>query len=94
MMTIGMILWVLVLIWMVGLLYPSQEMRRQHARNGMYYLVWALLVGIALIVHYRIVTHLGHVMLGVRSDIIGIALGAVRLFGLRISSHNLNTHQQ
>lgn len=82
MMTMGVILWVLILARLVCCLYPSQEMRRDHAANGVYYGVWAILFGSLLLVQYHLMRQSGHVTLAMVSDMLGVSLGGVWLWAI------------
>lgn len=82
-MTVAVILWVCFLAWLVSVLYPSQEMRRDTAGNCAYYSLWAIVCGSVLLLQYQMVASSGHVVLAVVSDIIGVSLGAVRLWAMR-----------
>ncbi|OPZ87520.1 MAG: hypothetical protein BWY76_00417 [bacterium ADurb.Bin429] len=83
---LGMILWVLFVLWMLHLAVPNAFMRARVV-YGLYYLVWALLLGIALTIHYHIMAHTGHAQQAITSDGIAVALFVVTHLGLRCLKH-------
>ncbi len=66
-------IWVLFVLWMLQLAIPSREMRRDAAGNGIYYTIWALVLGTLLSLHYRCMAHAGHATQALRMD--GVAVG-------------------
>lgn len=88
MMTVGVILWVLFLVWLVSSLYPSQEMRHNTAGNYVYYILWLFVFGSVLLIQYRILTQAGYSKLAMESDLIGIGIGALRLWVIWRFMHN------
>lgn len=74
MLIIGSIIWVLLLIWLLLLLIPSETMQRDSSGNTAYYAIWLLLLGLALFLHYRVMVTLHHKALAMATDIIGLLL--------------------
>jgi len=104
MMTVGVIVWVIFLAWLVSGLYPSQEMRRDPSGIGVFYSAWAILFGSLLVGQYCMMAQTGHAVLAMVSDVLAVGLGAVRLRvmwrywedarpGHSASSHYLHTHR-
>ncbi len=105
MLAVGIIVWVIILAWLVSILYPSQEMRRDAAGNAIYYSLWAIAFGSLVLFEYRLLALSGHAILAVASDLAGVSLGAARCWammrfrrtalqpGARVAS-SLHTHQQ
>lgn len=77
---LGMILWVLFVLWMLHLAVPNAFMRA-HVEYGQYYLVWVLLLGVALTLHYQIMARFGHAQQAIISDGIAVALFMVTNLG-------------
>ena len=80
MMAVGVILWVFFLIWLVSALLPSKEMGRDAFGHCAYYSLLCLMLGIGIMIQYRIMADTGHAVLAITSDVIGVSLGAVRLW--------------
>lgn len=78
MMAVGIILWVMFLAWLVGSLYPSEEMHRDPAGNGVYYAVWVLLFISVVLGQYHLMAQSRHTVLALMSDLVGIGLGTAR----------------
>lgn len=91
MVTVGVILWVLFLAWLVSALYPSQEMRRDTFGNYVYYSLWVFLFVSVLLIQYRIMAPAGHSVPAVTGDVIGVSLGAVRLWSIWRYRHHLHS---
>jgi hypothetical protein len=81
--TVGVIMWILFLVWLVSALYPSSELCRDSSGNYAYYSLWVCILGGVLLLQYRLMAHSNHAMLAVTSDVIGASLGAVRLWAKR-----------
>ena len=106
MMMIGLILWTIFLTWLISIGYPSQEMRRDHSGNSVYYFVWGLLVIGLLLGHYHFMAMSGYATPALISDAIGVGVGVLWIWGMwryrqkeiqsqySESSHFLHTRRQ
>jgi len=72
MLIVGSIAWVLLLIWLLSMVIPSEEMRREPANTTTYYALWIIMLGLALYLHYEVMASLHHWTLAIITDIIGI----------------------
>lgn len=85
-MNIDVVLWVIFIVWLVSLLHPSQEMRRDSTGNVVYYSIWAIVFVCMLVVQYTVMAQSGHAIIALESDLIGIgiyAFGVLLLWTLR-----------
>jgi len=71
---VSSIIWVLLLIWLLSLLIPSETMRRDPSGNAIYYAFWLLLLGMALFLQYQVLASLHHRTLALVTDAIGVLL--------------------
>lgn len=75
-MAVGITLWIIFLVWLMSLLHPSSEMRRDPSGNGVIYTVWGMLFVTALLIQYHIMAYSGHATLAIVTDLIAVSIFA------------------
>ena len=74
MLIVGSIIWVLLLIGLLALVIPSEEMRRDPGANSTYYAVWIILLSLAFFLQYQYMSSIHHRALAITTDVIGLLL--------------------
>jgi peptidoglycan/LPS O-acetylase OafA/YrhL len=80
MLIIGSILWMLLLFVLLSLAVPSTSMRHNRDGNGTYYVVWLLMIGLVLLIHFNYMVYVHQRMLALVTD------GAILLLFLAMCS--------
>jgi len=63
MMVVGIILWILILFWLLYLAIPTAAMVREPGSTTGYYIIWAGILFLAIMLQVEYMTHIGYARL-------------------------------